>query len=54
MNIEKYIRNNVIKCILLILWAQVRGKGSNDMKLHMKWSVNFKKGRLKLYVDNEW
>jgi len=27
MNIEKYMGNNVEKCILLILGAQVRGKG---------------------------
>jgi hypothetical protein len=46
MTNEKYIGNNVEKCILLILGAQVRRKESNDMKLPMKWIVNFKRGKI--------
>jgi len=30
----------------------IRRKQSNYMKLHMNWSINFKKGRLKLKVEN--
>ena len=48
MTIGKDIGNNVEKCILLILGAQVRRKESNDMKLHMKWIVNFKRGKIEI------
>ena len=35
-------------CILLILGAQVRRKEPNDMKLHMKWIVTFKRGKTEI------
>jgi hypothetical protein len=33
------------KSLLLILGAQVRSEEPNDMKLHMKWVVTFKRGK---------
>jgi hypothetical protein len=48
MTTEKYVGNtsNTEKCILLILGTQVRRKESNDVKLPMKWIVNFKRGKI--------